>query len=183
LLSEVESLKALIATAASEREEALIVLNERQREIDAQQTTQVQLLGEIKHLNALIATTTGKHDEAVAALAAESAALASSRAALASTEKKLEKLDGALSRAKRELADLNAAVGARELEITTLRSSLAAAVDVGKAAFVALQTEPVIVSKAPSDVGWLASVLRPLGSRGRTRLELPKSFAMRGHVS
>jgi hypothetical protein len=182
LLGEVESLKALIATIASEREEALNVLNERQREIEAQHTTQVQLLGEIENLNALIATITGKHDDAVAALSAESVALASSRAALASTDEKLEKLDGALSRAKRELADRNAAVEALEFEITTLRSSLAAARDVGRAAFVALQTEPVTLPWAPSDAGWLASVMRPLGFRGRTRLGLPKSFVMRGRV-
>ena len=79
-------------------------------------------------------------------------------AALASAEEKLAKRDDALSRAERELSDRSAAVEALQSEIITLRSILAVARDVGRAALAALRTEPATVSEAPWNAGWLAPV-------------------------
>src|ERR1700738_1500295 len=82
-------------------------------------------------------------------------------------EEKLAKHHDALSRAEQELSDRNAAVAALQSEIITLRSTLAVARDVGRAALTALRTEPATVSEAPWNAGWLAPVLRSLGFRGR----------------
>jgi predicted nuclease with TOPRIM domain len=196
-LGEIEGLKALIATALSERDEAVAALAERHREIDAQSAELAQSLGEIEGLTALIATTLSERDEAVAALAAGREALASLRksngllqatlaerdgelskisrradefgAALQSAEAKLVKSDGALSRAKRELSDRNSAAAALQSEIITLRNALAAARHVGRAALAALRTEPAMASEAPRKAGRLALARRSFGFRGRDR--------------
>jgi DNA repair exonuclease SbcCD ATPase subunit len=189
-LREIESLKALIATTANERDEAVMALKERDREIEVQNAEHAQLLGEIESVKALIATAASERDEAVAALAAGCEALTSSRAslgerdnalakmllrtdelvaALASADEKLAKRDEALSRAEGELSDRNAAVEALQSEITTLFNTLAATRDVGRAALAALRTEAATMPEAPCNAGWLAAVLRPLGFRGRIR--------------
>ena len=160
-------------------------LRERHREIEAQNAEHAKLLGEFESLKALIATTGSERDEAVAALAAGSEALASSRALLAERDDALaemsrrtdefvaalasadKKLANALSRAERELSDRNAAVEALQSEITTLLSTLAAARDVGSAAFAALRTEPATMPEEPWNAGWLVPVLRRLGFGGR----------------
>ena len=187
-LGEIETLKALIATTVSERDEAVASLAERRREIEAQKTEQAQSLREIEGLKALIATTVSERDEAVAALAVGREALALSCAslterdgaladmsrradefivALQSAEAKLAKRDDALSRAELELSGQNETAAALQSEIITLRSALAVARDVGRAALAALRTEPVTVPEAHWNAGWLALVLRPLGFRGR----------------
>ena len=189
-LREIESLKALIATTANERDEAVMALKERDREIEVQNAEHAQLLGEIESVKALIATAASERDEAVAALAAGCEALTSLRAslgerdnalakmfrrtdelvaALASAEEKLAKRDEALSRADVELSDRNAAVEELQAEITTLFNTLAATRDVGRAALAALRTEAATMLEAPCNAGWLAAVLRPLGFRGRIR--------------
>ena len=195
-LGEVERLKALIATTASERDQAVNALAERRREIEVQNAEHAQLLGEIERVKVLAATTLSERDDAVAARAAGCEALASSRASLAesddalaemsrrtdefvallaSAEEKLAKHHDALSRAERELSDRNAAVEALQSEIITLRSTLAVAQDVGRAALTALRTEPATVSEAPWNAGWLAPVLRSLGFRGRDPSARPRS--------
>ena len=87
--------------------------------------------------------------------------------ALQSAEAKLAKRDDALSRAELELSGQNETAAALRSEIITLRSALAVARDVGRAALAALRTEPVTVPEAHWNAGWLALVLRPLGFRGR----------------
>jgi hypothetical protein len=165
-------------------------LGERHREIEVQSAEHAKLLGEFENLKTLIATTGSERDEAIAALAAGSEALASSRAslaerddalagmsrrtdefvaALASADEKLAKCANALSRAERELSDRNAAVEALQSQITTLRSNLAAARDVGRAALAALRGEPATVPEEPWNAGWLVPVLRRLSFRARIR--------------
>jgi Methyltransferase domain/Glycosyl transferase family 2 len=190
-LHEIEGLKALIATTVSERDEAVADLAERYREIEAQNAEHAQSLDEVERLKALIATIVSERDEAVAASAAECEALASSRASLAerdgalaqmsrradefvaalqSAEAKLTKRDDALARAERQLSDRNAAAAALQSEIITLRSGLAVARDVGRAALAALRTEPATVPKAPQNAGWLSRVLLPFRFHGRDPL-------------
>jgi hypothetical protein len=190
-LGEIEALKALITTTVSERDEAVAAVAERDREIEAQKTEHAQSLGEIEALKALITTTVSERDETVAAsgllqatLAERDSALAemSQRAdefvaALQSVEAKLAKSNGALSRAERELSDCNATAAALQSEIVTLRSALAAARDVGRAALAALRTEPATAPEAPRNAGWLALVLRPFGFRRRDPLPIGRVVA------
>jgi chromosome segregation ATPase len=168
-LREIENLKTFSATTVNERDEAVKALMERDREIELQKAEHAQLFGEIESVKALMATTASERDEAVKALAARCEALASSRAALASADEELAKRDNALSFAERELSDRNAAIKALQSEITTLLSTLAAARDVGRAAFTALRTEATTAPEAPCNAGRLAAVLRPLGFRGSIR--------------
>jgi Methyltransferase domain len=182
-LGEIEGLKSLIATTVSERDEAIAALAERHREIEAQNAELAQSLGEIEGLKALIATTVSERDETEqsngllrATLAERNGELSKiSRradefgAALQSAEAKLAKSDGALSRAERELSDRNAASAALESEIKTLRSALASARDVGKAALAALRTDLATVPEAPQHTSWLAFVQQRLLLQHRRR--------------
>jgi hypothetical protein len=198
LLGEIEALKALIATTASERDQAVAALADRHREIEAQNTKHAQSLGEIEALKALIATTASERDQAVAALAAGREALASSRASLTEAERSTGLLqatlagrDGALAEmsqradefvaalesAEAKLAKRDDALSRAESEIIALRSALAVAQDVGRAALAALRTEPATVPEAPRNAGWLALALRPFGFRGRDPLPVGRVVA------
>jgi Methyltransferase domain len=194
-LGEIEALKALIATTAGERDEAVAALAERHREIEAQNTAHSQSLGEIEALKALIATTAGERDEAVADLAAGLEALASSRTSLAQAEqstglllaerdsalaemsRRADEVVAALQSAEAKLAKRDDALSRAESEIVTLRSDLAVARDVGRAALAALRIEPATVPEKPRNAGWRALVLWPFGFRERDPLPVGQVVA------
>jgi Methyltransferase domain len=165
-------------------------LGERHREIEAQNTAHSQSLGEIEALKALIATTAGERDEAVADLAAGLEALASSRTSLAQAEqstglllaerdsalaemsRRADEVVAALQSAEAKLAKRDDALSRAESEIVTLRSDLAVARDVGRAALAALRIEPATVPEKPRNAGRRALVLRCFGFRARGPLPL-----------
>jgi chromosome segregation ATPase len=192
-LGEIEALKALIATTASERDQAVAALADRHREIEAQNTEHAQSLGEIEALKVLIATTSSERDQAVAALAAGREALASSRASLTEAERstgllqatlagrdvalaemtqRADEFVAALQSAEAKLAKRDDALSRAESEIVTLRSDLAVARDVGRAALAALRIEPATVPEKPRNAGRRALVLRCFGFRARGPLPL-----------
>jgi hypothetical protein len=154
-LGEIEGLKALIATTLSERDEAVAALAAGREALASLRTS----LAETEQSNGLLQATLAERDGELSKISRRADEFG---AALQSAEAKLAKSDGALSRAERELSDRSAASAALESEIITLRSALASARDVGRAALAALRTDLATAPEAPQHTSWLALVQQRL---------------------
>jgi SAM-dependent methyltransferase len=175
-----ESLRADIEQRAAAEAALRSELQNAERDAETRGANAEAVKAEIAVIKDVLSKTDRNLQERAAAAEALQAELKLERTNLAEAEHRESKHRSALTalqaemnfvriefeEAERRRREGEAAAAARQAEITALRIELAAARDVGKAAWASLRIAPAPILRSARNTGWLGGMLRRFGRSG-----------------